>query len=74
MGKTSNKAHDEWQARNYDRITIKVKKGDKEKLSSAARSAGVSVSRYIIESINSRSPGLLALLDDESKRKKVAEE
>jgi len=74
MGKTSNKAHDEWQARNYDRITIKVKKGDKEKLSSAARSAGVSVSRYIIESINSRSPGLLALLDDESKKKKGAEE
>lgn len=70
MGKTSYEAQNAWKARNYDRITIMVKKGEKDKLSAAASVAGVSMSRFIIDSVNAATPGLLSVLDDESKRKK----
>lgn len=70
MAKTSFAAQNAWKARNYDRITIMVKKGEKDKLSAAASVAGVSMSRFIIDSVNAAAPGLLSVLDDESKRKK----
>ena len=74
MSKTSGKSKNDWNARNYDQILISVKKGDKEKLKLAASAAGVSMSRFIIDSVNIRAPGLLSVLDDESKKKKVVEE
>ena len=74
MAKTSDKAKNAWNARNYDSVLFTVKKGEKDKLRAAASAAGVSVSRFIVESINAHSPGLLTVLDDNSKRKKPAEE
>lgn len=74
MAKTSFAAQNAWKARNYDRVTIMVKKCEKETLSTAAAAAGVSMSRFIIDSINARSPGLLSVLDDESKKRKLAGE
>jgi len=70
MGKTSPKSVSKWQSRNYDRVVFYLRKGEKEKLSTVAVSAGVSVSRYLVDSVNLRIPGLLSPLDDESKKKK----
>ena len=73
MAKTSEKSKNEWNSRNYDQILISVRKGEKEKIGAAAAAAGVSMSRFIIESVNMRSPGLLSVLDDASKKRKPAE-
>lgn len=43
-----------YNAANYDRIEIKVPKGEKEKISQAAAAAGQSVNAYIGQAINER--------------------
>lgn len=68
MAKTSELSKNAWNARNYDQVLISVKKGEKIKLKEAAAAAGESVSRFIVESVNIRCPGLLTVLDDESKK------
>ena len=40
MSKTSSKVKNAWNNKNYDRITIIVKKGDKEKIQKAAEEKG----------------------------------
>lgn len=68
MGVTSAKVKNAWTTKNYDRITFVVKKGEKERIKAAAEAAGESVSRFIVDCINQTSPGMLSVLDDESKR------
>ena len=43
-----------YNAANYDRIEIKVPKGDKEKITQAAADAGQSVNAYISQAISER--------------------
>lgn len=40
MSKTSSKVKNDWNKKNYDRITIIVKKGDKEKIQKATFEKG----------------------------------
>lgn len=35
--------------RNYDAMTLRVRKGDREKLRAAAESAGMSVNRFVLQ-------------------------
>ena len=71
MAKTSESSKNAWNARNYDQILISVRKGEKDKLKEAAAAAGInSVSRFIIESINTVYPDLLTVLDDKSKKRR----
>ena len=70
MAKTSDTVKNAWNARNYDQILISVRKGDKDKLKAAAAADGVSVSRFIVDSVNLRTGGLLSVLDDKSKKRK----
>lgn len=71
MGKTSVERKNAWNQENYDRITIMIKKGEKERLKEAATDSGFSVSRYVIEAINSYAgKPMLSVLDDTSKQKK----
>lgn len=43
-----------YNAANYDRIEIKVPKGEKEQISSAAAAAGQSVNAFINQAIRQR--------------------
>ena len=70
MARTQTERKNEWNSRNYERITVMVKAGDREKLQAAAKAEGLSVNRLILESINAQRPGLLSPLDDTSKQKK----
>ena len=70
MGRTSTEKKNEWNQKTYERINFVVKAGDKEKLKAAAEAEGKSINRFIQEAINQKSPGLLSLMDDESKRKR----
>lgn len=71
MSKTSSTVKNAWMAENYDRVTIMIKKGEKERLKEAATASGFSVSRYVIEAVNSYADKeLLSVLDDTSKQKK----
>ena len=73
MAKTSEKSKNAWNARNYDQVLLSVRKGEKDRLKAIATENGVSVSRLVIDSVNMRFPGLLTVLDDESKKKKQTE-
>ena len=71
MSKTSSAVKNAWMAENYERVTIMIKKGEKERLKEAAKASGFSVSRYVIESVNAYAgEQILSLLDDTSKQKK----
>jgi len=71
MSKTSSTVKNAWMAENYDRVTIMIKKGEKERLKEAATASGFSVSRYVIEAVNRYADKeLLSVLDDTSKQKK----
>lgn len=73
LAKTSEKSKNAWNARNYDQVLLSVRKGEKDRLKAIATENGVSVSRLVIDSVNMRFPGLLTVLDDESKKKKQTE-
>lgn len=71
MSKTSSAVKNAWMAENYERVTIMIKKGEKERLKEAAKDHGFSVSRYVIEAVNAYAgEQILSLLDDTSKQKK----
>ena len=53
-GKNSPESINRYMAKAYDRITILVPKGDKEKIKAIAQDAGESVNAYINEAIRQR--------------------
>ena len=74
MAKTSARAKNDYATAAYDRVTVIVKKGEKETLQGIARDRGISVSRYIVDAINAyEAAEVLTVLDDDSKKKKPAE-
>lgn len=70
MARTRTERKNEYNNRRYERITVMVKAGDRERLKAAAEAEGQSVNKLIIDSINAQRPGLLSPLDDDSKKKK----
>ena len=66
MSKTSATVKNAWNTKNYDRIVLTVKAGEKERIKQAA--SGKSVNRFIIECINTVCPCLLSVLDDGKKK------
>lgn len=70
MARTSSKAKTSWNLRNYDTVTFRIKKGEKDLLRHTAEEAGISISRLIVDALNESHPGLLTVLDDTSKHKK----
>ena len=70
MARTPTERKNEWNAKVYDRVTLIVKAGEKERIQKAAADAGMKMNRFILESINAAHPGLLSILDDTSRQKK----
>ena len=47
MGKTSSKVKDKYNAKAYDRLAIRVKKGKANKIKEYAASQGLSLNGYV---------------------------
>lgn len=47
MGRTSSKVKDRYNAKAYDEIKLRVKKGEKEAITEHAKAQGESVNGYI---------------------------
>ena len=47
MGKTSTATKNKWNAQNYDQLRVNVKKGQREKIQTYAKSKGMSLNSYI---------------------------
>ena len=54
MGRTSSEVKNRWNAKAYDRIELRVKKGHKDIIKAAADEAGLSVNAYIQQAIDER--------------------
>ena len=48
------KANRKWNKENLERIYLTVRKGEKDNIIAAAKSAGESVNKYIISSVEAR--------------------
>lgn len=51
MGRTSSEVKNRWNAKAYDRIELRVKKGQKDAIKAAADEAGLSLNAYIQQAI-----------------------
>ena len=54
MGKTSSAVKNRWNAKNYDDIRVRVPKGQKDIIKSAADAAGLSLNAFIQQAIEER--------------------
>ena len=54
VSKAQQKATAKYMKNNYDEIKVRVSKGSKEHIQTAAAENGESVNAYIIEAVNSR--------------------
>lgn len=54
ISKARHKANEKWNAKAYDEIKVRVPKGQKEVIQSAAERAGESVNAYINAAIAQR--------------------
>ena len=63
MGGTSAKVKNNWNKSHYDRLTILIQKGEKEKLARIADEEGIPISRLFVNAVNEKYPGLLTTLD-----------
>lgn len=48
---SQNKATQRYISKNYDQISIRVQKGDREKIQKAAESCGYSMNQFIVDAI-----------------------
>ena len=51
MGRTSSDVKNRWNAKAYDRIELRVKKGQKDAIKASADEAGLSLNAYIQQAI-----------------------
>jgi len=51
MGKTSVEVKERYNAKAYDRLYIRVKKGEKERIQAASDAAGESLNNFIVKAI-----------------------
>lgn len=49
--KASTRAKEKYNSKNYERITFRVKKGEKELIEIAAERLGISVNRFICDCV-----------------------
>ena len=61
--KTAYQSSLEYTRKSYDRILLQMPKGARERIAQKAAEAGISTSRYILESVEQRS-GLKLTLDN----------
>ena len=54
MERTSSEVKNRWNAKAYDRIELRVKKGQKDIIKAAADEAGLSLNAYIQQAIDER--------------------
>lgn len=54
MGTSATKAKNKYAEKNYERIALVVKKGEKEKIRAAAEQHGMSLNAYIAEAIQEK--------------------
>lgn len=54
MGTAATKAKNKYNAENYERISLSVPKGDKEKYKAMADNAGKSLNQFIIDCIEEK--------------------
>lgn len=45
------RANEKYNAKAYDRVYVRVKKGDKEKIEAAAEAAGKSLNAFIVDAV-----------------------
>ena len=57
MSRTSAKAKNAYNARNYDRINLSIPKGLKEEWQASAQRAGLSLNAYILEAVEAKRAG-----------------
>jgi uncharacterized protein (DUF1778 family) len=57
MGKASTRATNKYNKKAYDRISLVVPKGEREKIRKAAEAVGESVNRYVNRAIAARMEG-----------------
>ena len=57
MSRTSAKAKNAYNARNYDRINLSIPKGLKEEWQASAQRVGQSLNAYILEAVEARRAG-----------------
>lgn len=67
--KTQSQATNDYARRHYDSILLTMPKGAKDQIRALADEQGISVNRYIVEAVESRS-GLKLTLDGEFRGKK----
>ena len=61
--KTATQASNDYAKKTYDFLMMKLPKGAKEQLKQKASAEGISVSRYVLEAVETRS-GLKLTLDN----------
>lgn len=54
MGMKSTATKNKWNAENYERISLSVKKGSKQPLQDVAREKGESINGYIKNAVQAR--------------------
>ena len=54
MGTAATRAKNKYNAENYERVSLSVPKGDKEKYKAAAEAAGKSLNQFIIDCIEEK--------------------
>lgn len=57
MTKPTTIVKDRYNRKAYDQVNIRVKKGDKEKITAAAEKAGMSLNSYIVAAIEEKIKG-----------------
>lgn len=54
MGKTSAAAVQRYEAKAYDKVLLRMKKGQRDQIKAAADAAGESVNAYIMAAVSAR--------------------
>ena len=57
MTKPSSIVKERYNRKTYDQINIRVKKGEKEKITEAAQKADMSLNAYVVEAIEEKMKG-----------------
>jgi len=54
ISKAQAKAQTKWEAKVYDKVLLRLKKGEREKITATAETQGKSLNGYITEAVNEK--------------------
>lgn len=57
MTKPTSIVKERYNRKTYDQVNIRVKKGDKERITEAAKATGMSLNAYVVEAIEEKMKG-----------------